>query len=97
MYTGQVLELVSRYDSLRNPLISLGYYLDQERIFRYVAKVGTVTLRKRRLSLKMVVWCIVGMALECKAPLHRIVNWLDITLLGSRPRGRYSGPTESGK
>lgn len=66
MHIGQVLDLVSCYDSLRNPLTSLGDYLDPELISRCLAESGTVTLRKRRLPLEMMVWCIVGMALERK-------------------------------
>lgn len=69
MHIGQALDLVSRYDSLRNPLTSLGDYLDPELISRCLAESGTVTLRKRRLPLEMMVWCIVGMALERKEPL----------------------------
>ena len=76
MHIGQDLDLVSRYDSLRNPLTSQGDYLDPELISRYLAESGTVTLRKRRLPLEMMVWCIVGMALERKEPLHQIVNRL---------------------
>ena len=82
MLIGQALDLVSRYDSLRNPLTSLGDYLDPELISRCLAESGTVTLRKRRLPLEMMVWCIVGMALERKEPLHQIVNRLDIMLPG---------------
>ena len=85
MLIGQALYLVSRYDSLRNPLTSLGDYLDPELISRCLAESGTVTLRKRRLPLEMTVWCIVGMALERKEPLHQIVNRLDIMLPGNRP------------
>ncbi|HAM3927567.1 TPA: IS4 family transposase [Escherichia coli] len=85
MHIGQALDLVSRYDSLRNPLTSLGDYLDPEHISRCLAESGTVTLRKRRLPLEMMVWCIVGMALERKEPLHQIVNRLDIMLPGNRP------------
>lgn len=85
MHIGQALDLVSRYDSLRNPLTSLGDYLDPELISRCLAESGTVTLRKRRLPLEMMVWCIVGMALERKEPLHQIVNRLDIMLPGNRP------------
>lgn len=85
MLIGQDLDLVSRYDSLRNPLTSLGDYLDPELISRCLAESGTVTLRKRRLPLEMMVWCIVGMALERKEPLHQIVNRLDIMLPGNRP------------
>ncbi|EFB1451997.1 IS4 family transposase, partial [Escherichia coli] len=82
MLIGQALDLVSRYDSLRNPLTSLGDYPDPdpELISRCLAESGTVTLRKRRLPLEMMVWCIVGMALERKEPLHQIVNRLDIML-----------------
>ena len=85
MHIGQALDLISRYNSLRNPLTSLGDYLDPELISRCLAESGTVTLRKRRLPLEMMVWCIVGMALERKEPLHQIVNRLDIMLPGSRP------------
>lgn len=85
MHTGQALDLVSRYDSLRNPLTSLGDYLDPELISRCLEESGTVTLRRRRLPLEMMVWCIVGMALERKEPLHQIVNRLDIMLPGNRP------------
>ncbi len=53
MHIGQALDLVSRYDSLRNPLTSLGDYLDPELISRCLAESGTVTLRKRRLPLEM--------------------------------------------
>ena len=85
MLIGQALDLISRYDSLRNPLTSLGDYLDPELISRCLAESGTVTLRKRRLPLEMMVWCIVGMALERKEPLHQIANRLDIMLPGNRP------------
>ncbi|WP_171722563.1 transposase domain-containing protein, partial [Shigella sonnei] len=49
MHIGQALDLVSRYDSLRNPLTSLGDYLDPELISRCLAESGTVTLRNHRL------------------------------------------------
>jgi putative transposase len=85
MHIGQALDLVSRYDPLRNPMTSLGDFLDPELISRCLAESGTVTLRKRRLPLEMMVWCVVGMALERKEPLHQIVNRLDIMLPGDRP------------
>ena len=85
MHIGQALDLVSRYDPLRNPLTSLGDYLDPELISRCLEGSCTVTLRKRRLPLEMMVWCIVGMALERKEPLHQIVNRLDTMLPGCRP------------
>ncbi|VCW52048.1 Putative transposase (identified by ISEscan HMM) [Escherichia coli] len=99
MHIGQALDLVSRYDSLRNPLTSLGDYLDPELISRCLAESGTVTLRKRRLPLEMMVWCIVGMALERKEPLHQIVNRRTscCRAIALRcPQCRYSGPPAPG-
>ena len=46
MHIGQALDLVSRYDSLRNPLTSLGDYLAPELISRCLAESGTVTVIK---------------------------------------------------
>ncbi len=85
MRISQAIDLVSRYDSTRNPLTSLGDFLDPELIARCLAESGVVTLRKRRLPLEMMVWCVVGMALERKEPLHQIVNRLDIMLPDNRP------------
>ena len=51
MHIGQALDLVSRYEPLRNPLTSLADYLDPELISRCLVESGTVTLRKRRLPL----------------------------------------------
>ncbi|WP_434523941.1 IS4 family transposase [Photorhabdus asymbiotica] len=85
MRIAQALDLVSCYDTTRNPLTSLGDFLNPDLIVRCLAESGTVTLRKRRLPLEMMVWCIVGMALERKEPLHQIVNRLDIMLPGNRP------------
>ncbi|WP_186793828.1 transposase domain-containing protein, partial [Escherichia coli] len=63
MHIGQALDLVSRYDSLRNPLTSLGDYLDPELISRCLAESGTVTLRTRHLPLAMMIQGIVDMPL----------------------------------
>ena len=101
MHIGQALDLVSRYDSLRNPLTSLGITSTPNSSLVALPNQGTVTLRKRRLPLEMMVWCIVGMALERKEPLHQIVNRPDIMLPGNRPslppQCRYSGPPAPGK
>ncbi len=94
MHTGQALNLVSRYDSLRNPLTSPVNYLDPELVARCPEDAGTVTLRKRRLLLEMMVWYVVGMALEREKPLHHIVNHLSPLC---RSRRGAPGPTASGK
>ncbi|WP_074423952.1 transposase domain-containing protein, partial [Shigella sonnei] len=59
MHIGQALDLVSRYDSLRNPLTSLGDYLDPELISRCLAESGTVTLHTSRLTLEIMISTIV--------------------------------------
>jgi len=74
MQISQALDLISRYDATRNPLTSLGDFLDPELIAQCLAQSGTVTLRKRRLPLAMMVWCLVGMALERKEPLHQSLS-----------------------
>ncbi|AVH84788.1 IS4 orf [Shigella sonnei] len=49
MHIGQALDLVSRYDSLRNPLTSLGDYLDPELISRCLAESVNATMFDRYL------------------------------------------------
>ncbi len=44
-----------------------------------------VTLRKRRLSMEMMIWCVVGMALYRHVPMSQIVNHLDVLLSGKKP------------
>lgn len=76
MHIEQAVDLVSHYHSLRNPLTSLGDYLDPEPISRCLAESGTVTVRKRRLLLEMMVWCVVGMGYSVKKrdPIGRACN-----------------------
>ncbi|WP_179453248.1 MULTISPECIES: IS4 family transposase, partial [unclassified Enterobacter] len=85
MQLRQAFDIVSCYDSLRNPLTTLADVLEPELIARCIQESGSVTLRKRRLTTDMMVWCFIGMALERKEPLHAIVNRLDILLPGNRP------------
>lgn len=59
--------------------------LSPELIAQCLEDTGTVTLRRRRLSMDMMVWCLVGMALYRHIPMSRIVNQLDILLPGNRP------------
>ena len=96
MHIGQALELVSRYDSLCIQLTYLGNFLDPALISRCLTEPGTVTLRKRRLPLEMMVWCIVGMALERKESLHQIVNRLESCCRATAQRC-YLGSSATGK
>ncbi len=85
MQLSQALNVISQYDTLRNPLSPLAEVLDPELVARCLEEAGTVTLRKRRLTTDMMVWCLIGIALERKEPLHQIVNRLDILPPGNRP------------
>ncbi|WP_339445126.1 transposase domain-containing protein, partial [Pseudomonas hunanensis] len=46
---------------------------------------GVSTIRKRRLPLESLVWCIIGMALFRRMSVWDVVNHMDILLPGKRP------------
>jgi len=83
MHFSQALDVVSRVTP--EQFASLSEVLSPELIEQCLHETGTVTLRKRRLPLEMMVWSIVGMALFRHLPMSRIVNQLDIMLPGNRP------------
>jgi IS4 transposase len=64
---------------------SLADVLSPELISTCLENTGTVTLRRRRLPMEMMIWCLVGMALYRHIPMGQIVNQLDILLPGKRP------------
>lgn len=64
---------------------SLADVLSPELIAQCLEQTGTVTVRKRRLSMDMMLWSVVGMALFRHLPMAQIVNQLDIVLPGNRP------------
>src|SRR3990167_2144027 len=64
---------------------SLADVLSPELIAECLQNNGTVTLRKRRLPMEMMIWSVVGMALFRHLPMSQIVNQLDILLPGKRP------------
>ena len=64
---------------------SLSSLLSPEMIEECLSESGTVTLRKRRLSMDMMVWAVVGMALYRQLPMSHIVSQLGILLPGDRP------------
>ena len=64
---------------------SLAEVLSPELITQCLQETGTVTLRRRRLPMEMVIWSLVGMALFRHIPMGQIVNQLDILLPGKTP------------
>jgi putative transposase len=64
---------------------SLAEVLSPELIAQCLQETGTVTLRRRRLPMEMMIWSLVGMALFRHIPMGQIVNHLDILLPGKTP------------
>lgn len=83
MFLSQALDYIHSFSPEK--FDSLAEVLSPELLSDCLQKSGTVTLRKRRLPLEMMVWSVVGMALYRHLPMSRIVNQLDILLPGNRP------------
>lgn len=83
MFLNQALGRLQSYSA--EQFESLAQYLSPELITHCLETSGTVTLRKRRLPLEMMVWSIIGMSLFRHIPMSQIVNHLDIVLPGDRP------------
>lgn len=82
MFLSQALERIEKLTS--ENLQSLSEYLSPDIIADCLEKAGTVTIRKRRLPMDLMIWCIVGMAVFRHIPMSQIVNHLDIILPGKR-------------
>ncbi len=83
MFLNQALDQIHAFSPER--FRSLSEVLSPELLGECLKRSGTVTLRKRRLPLEMMVWSVVGMALFRHLPMSQIVNQLDILLPGKRP------------
>lgn len=83
MFLSQALDRVYQFSP--EQFNALSDVLSPELIAQCLEQSGTVTLRKRRLPLEMMVWSVVGMALYRHIPMGQIVNQLDILLPGKRP------------
>lgn len=83
MQLSQALDAIHQFSP--EEFTSLSSLLSPEMIEECLSESGTVTLRKRRLSMDMMVWAVVGMALYRQLPMSHIVTQLDILLPGDRP------------
>lgn len=83
MQLSQALDAIHKFSP--EEFTSLSSLLSPELIEECLSESGTVTLRKRRLSMDMMVWAVVGMALYRHLPMSHIVSQLDILLPGDRP------------
>jgi IS4 transposase len=83
MQFSQAVDAISSFSS--EQFSALSEVLSPELIQQCLQESGTVTLRKRRLPMEMMLWSVVGMALFRHMPMSQIVNQLDILLPGNRP------------
>lgn len=83
MFLSQALDRIHAFSP--EHFSALSEVLSPELIGECLQTSGTVTLRKRRLPLEMMVWSVVGMALFRHVPMAQLVNQLDILLPGKRP------------
>lgn len=83
MFLSQALDRI--YSFSPESFSSLADVLSPELLSQCLENSGTVTVRRRRLPMEMVIWSVVGMALFRHLPMSQIVNQLDILLPGNRP------------
>lgn len=83
MLLSQALDTVHKFTP--QEFAALSDLLSPELIDECLADTGVVTLRKRRLSMEMMVWAVTGMALFRSHSMNQLVSHLDILLPGKRP------------
>lgn len=85
MKLSRALELTHEVASTAHALEGLGALLDPELVKSAFESAGVATIRKRRLPLESMIWCVIGMALFRRMSAWDVVNRLDIMLPGQRP------------
>ncbi|MFG6655253.1 IS4 family transposase, partial [Scandinavium sp. M-37] len=83
MLLSQALDTVHKFSP--QEFAALADLLSPELIDECLADTGVVTLRKRRLSMEMMVWAVTGMALFRSHSMTQLVSHMDILLPGKRP------------
>ncbi|KTS78017.1 transposase, partial [Pseudomonas oryzihabitans] len=85
MRIAQALEMTRELSSTTTTLEALGELLDPDLIKTALETAGVATLRKRRLPLESMLWCVIGLALFRRLSAWDVVNQLDIMLPGQKP------------
>lgn len=83
MLLSQALDTVQKFTP--QEFAALADLLSPELIDQCLADTGTVTLRKHRLPMEMMVWAVTGMALFRSYSMSQLVSHMDILLPGNRP------------
>ena len=83
MLLSQALDTVHKFTP--HEFAALADLFSPELIDECLADTGVVTLRKRRLSMEMMVWAVTGMALFRSHSMSQLVSHMNILLPGNRP------------
>lgn len=83
MFLSQALNRL--HDFTPEQFNNLADVLSPDLIATCLQNAGTATLRRRRLPMETLVWCLIGMALYRHIPMGQLVNQLDILLPGNKP------------
>ncbi len=85
MQLSQALNLTNTFLSQSDLLQALGSLLDPKLIDSALEEAGVATVRKRRLPLDMVLWCVIGMAFFRRESVWDIATKLDLRLPNQQP------------
>lgn len=77
--------LALTHDVASTALDGLGALLDPELVKSAFESAGVATVRKRRLPLEAMIWCVIGMALFRRMSAWDVVSRMDVMLPGQRP------------
>lgn len=85
MRLARALELTHNFVSTPNSLEGLDSLLDPTLVEQALEQAGVATLRKRRLPLEMMLWCVISMAFFRRMSAWDVVSRMNIMLPGQRP------------
>ncbi|MFV3386888.1 transposase domain-containing protein, partial [Pseudomonas sp. NY15364] len=85
MRLSRALALTHEAASATHSLDELGALLDPDLVSTALETAGVATLRKRRLPLEAMIWCVIAMALFRRMSAWDAASRMDIMLPGQRP------------
>ena len=75
MRLSRALALTHEAASATHSLDELGVLLDPDLVSTALETAGVATLRKRRLPLEAMIWCVIAMALFRKRSINPTSRW----------------------
>ncbi|WP_454566137.1 IS4 family transposase, partial [Pseudomonas sp. AIG] len=85
MRLSRALELTHNIASTPSAIEGLDSLLDPSLVEQALEQAGVATLRKRRLPLEMMLWCVISMAFFRRMSAWDVVSRMNIMLPGPRP------------